>query len=350
MDIGRVLSRSVEIGWRYRVLWVLALIYVLFGGGSSFSAGNTTSNRSGSSITPPSFAPGSLSQQASQMILIVVALVLCFAFFWFLLSLYFRFVARGALVAAVRSIENGAPPTFGSAWREGQKYWGRLLGLGFLVNLPLTLLGLAAVVCVFALFSTSIMQIASQFQNGQLGQTTDPSTLTSLISAFLGAFALICCAVLCLALIQIVIHPIYQLAVRAIVVEEKGAVDGLKRGYRQAVSNLGSVALVYLALIGIRILYAIVAVILGLLFGLIALSVSGALSQQMTMTTILILVALLIPVALLFFFFESIFQVLEQTVWTEAYLALLNPPGAVAPAGLTPAPIAPVAPPPPGAP
>ncbi len=335
MDIGRILSRSIEIGWRYRVLWALAFIFALFGGGGSYSPGNTF-NYQFSGREVPNF---NVSPAFEQTIGAIVIGALCFALIWFLVSLYFRFVARGALVSAVRSIESGNAPTFGGAWREGGKYWGRLLGLGFLVNVPLTILSLLVIgVTLLPFFGTLSALINESIQGNQPSE----SQIAALISGVLGFIVLFCCAIACLAVIGLIIHPIYQFAVRAIVLEDLGVTAGLGRGYERLRTNLGSVSLLYLALIGCRILFGIVVFVIAIPLTMVIGAVTASAAAQQSVPTVAVLaLCLTIPVALIMLLLETIFQVFEQNVWTEGYLALLGNPPVMPTAPVPPAPIVP---------
>src|SRR5581483_3325726 len=87
----------------------------------------------------------------------------------------------------------------------------------------------------------------------------------------------ICCAILCVVLVTLVVHPLYEFAVRAIVLEDMGVTDGIRHGIQQARENLGNVIVVYLILIGARIGWgvatAIVALPIILVLGFIAIGV-----------------------------------------------------------------------------
>lgn len=335
MDIGRILSRSVEIGWRYRVLWALALIFVLFGGGGGYNPGSSFNYRTSTPISP-NF---SISESNRQAVGIIILAAVCLGLIWLLLTLYFRFVSRGALVAAVRSIESGAAPTFGSAWREGSRYWARLLGLGLLVSVPLAIVSLLVLaISVLPFLATLGPLISAAMQGGNVPQ----SEINTLISGVFGFILLFCCALVCIGLLHLLIHPIYQFAVRAIVLEEMGVTAGLARGLQQFRSNLGPAALLYLALIGCRIVFGIAVAVVVIPLALVIGAIVGAAAAQQTGSTIaLLVICLSIPLGIIVLLLETLFQVFEQNVWTEGYMALLgNSP--VAPA--SPLPIAPVPP------
>ncbi len=313
MDIGRILARSLEIAWRYKFLWLLGFVMALTGGGSSNfnysqNAPSPSTPRTGPSLQPP-------DQGAVAAILIFVA---CLLLIFLVLFFYFRFVARGAMVATVRAAEAGATPTLGSAWREGQSYYVRLLGLGFLVGLPL--IGFAIILLLVA-FVPFIGTISAAIQNDQ-SFNTNPGPF---ISGLLGFFALICCAVVCIWILELVIHPIYEFAVRAIMLENTGVTEGLSRGYRRLRENLGNTLLLYLILIASRIGWSVAELIISIPVFLIFFALVLAALSAGTIAIIIVAFVIGIPVGLLFAFIEGLFEVFESNVWTEGYLSLLTP-------------------------
>jgi len=308
MDIGRIFSRSLELLWKLKFLWIFGLVMGLTSGGG----GNLNTN-----FRPDSFdnrfgnvhiEPAVIGIAALfGLVILVIALMLFF---------YFRFVSRGALVATVRDVEANSTPALRDAWQSGRTFYTRLLGLGFLVNVPLLLVSICAVlVGLIPLISV----IASQ---GRLDGISGRNLAPQWISAALA----ICCAVLCVIVLSFVIHPLYEFAVRAIVLEDLRVVAGLKQGIQRARENLGNVVIVYLLLIGARIGYgilvAIVAIPVALALGFGALAI-----LQLNLNALIILgLIVALPLWLLFGAIEGVFQIFESNVWTEAYLSLLNKP------------------------
>lgn len=330
MDIGRVLARSLEITWRYKILWVFGFIMALTSGngGSSglrydFSGNNFRpgTNPPNTPFSPPQIPPG--------IIIGVLAMAACLFVLFLVLTLYFRFVARGALVTYVRNVEQGTSPTLGAAWREGQRYYGRLLGLGFLFNVPLLLFSIVVVAIAVIPFIGTIIAAVSR---SAPGQTTAPD-IAPIISGVFAFIGLICCAVVCLVVVSLVLHPIYEFAVRGIVLEESGISDGIRRGYSRLRMNIGPVGLLYLLLIGARLLYTVVLGVFALPFAfLLAAAVAFAGSIQSPVLIIFLALIIGLPLALIFLFLEGLFQVFESNAWTEGYMALLAPTLSTAPA------------------
>lgn len=309
MDIGRIFSRSLELLWKLKFLWIFGLVMGLTSGGGG---GNANTNFQTDSFNTQfgnvQIEPAVIGIAiVFGLVLLILALVLFF---------YFRFVSRGALVATVRDVEAGGAPALRDAWQHGRTFYTRLLGLGFLVNVPLIFVSICVILAgLIPLFGVLINQ-------GRL----DGVRAQDLVPQWIGAALVICCAVLFLILLNFVIHPLYEFAVRAIVLEDMRVVAGLKQGIQRARENLGNVVIVYLLLIGARIGYGILVAIVAIPIGLVL--VFGALAiLQMNLNALIILgLIVALPLWLLFGAIEGVFQIFESNVWTEAYLSLLNKP------------------------
>ncbi len=309
MDVGRIFSRSIELIWKFKFLWLFGFVMGLTGGG----LGGNTNFRGTTGFNNPTLNQPPQIQPAVIGFAILVGLV--FLLIWLVLFFYFRFVSRGALVAGVREIEGQGTATLRTAWNEGRRFYTRLLGLGFLVNVPLALFTLLVV--IIALVPLLGLIVTS---GGQINDSTGRALATLGITGLLA----LCCAILCVVLVTLVVHPLYEFAVRAIVLEDMAVTDGIRHGIQQARENLGNVIVVYLILIGARIGWgvatAIVALPIILVLGFIAI---GVLRMDLNALIILVLIVAL-PLWLLFGAIEGVFQTFESNVWTETYLALMK--------------------------
>lgn len=337
MDTGRVLARSLEIAWRHKVLWILGFVMALTGGGGGNGLRYDFSSTDLGTRTQPFGAPFPSPGILPAVIVTVLAFAACFFLLYLIFTFYFRFVARGAMVAFVRGVEQGRTPTLGVAWREGQQYYGRLLGLGLLFNVPLSLFSIAAIAAAIIPFIGTIVYAI----NLSGSRPTTPPNLAPIWSGLAVFIGLLCSAVLCLVVVNLVLHPIYEFAVRGIVLEDTRVTNGLKRGYRHLRENLGPVALLYLLLIGARIGWTIVVGVFGLPFSFLLLG-AITLAAATHQVTVIILVATIIglPLALVLIFLEGLFEVFEANAWTEGYLALLAPAPSATPMPSAPIPAA----------
>lgn len=309
MDIGRLLSRSIELLWKFKFLLLLGIVMGL-------SGGTSVPNRNPGIPATPTDLPFSVTQPQPAVIAFAIVVGLVLFLLWLILFFYFRFVARGALVCGVQQIEANGSSTLREAWTAGHKFYARLLGLAFLVNVPLILFGVIVVGLAFLPILGALL--------GSRGQV-DEAFRGLLAGGVLATILTICCAVLCIALLHLIVHPLYQLAVRAIVLEDCKTTDGIRRALAQARDRLGDVIVVYIVLIAARIGWSIVTAILAVPLGFLFLFTAlGTTRVDLNAVIILLLIAI-IPLWLLFGAVEGIFQAFESNVWTEAYLALNRP-------------------------
>jgi hypothetical protein len=133
---------------------------------------------------------------------------------------------------------------------------------------------------------------------------------------------LLCCAALFLIVVHFIVHPLYELAVRAIVLEDLHVREGIRRGIEQARENFGGVLVLYLLLIGARIGWAILTLIAAIPFGILFFVVFAAAARSDFNALLILGLIAVIPLILLFGVIEGVFQTFESNVWTEAYLQI----------------------------
>lgn len=340
MDIGAILTRAFQITWRNKALWLFGSLMALTsgGGGGSSPGGNFNFNipSNQNPNLPP--APGQFPNftQPDQTTLAGIGVLVCCLFLIYLvLIFYVRFVARGALITGARDAEGGAKITIGGAWREGSKHYGRLLGLGVLVNLPLFIITVVLILIALIPIIPLIMGAVSS------GRAPDSQVIGQIIASVGALIILICCAVLVIVLLNLVIHPIYEFAARAIVLDGTGVTEGLSRGWQRFRANLGNVLVLYIALIGVRIGWGIVTFILAIpTFLLLAGAMLAGFAAGNLPVLALIGICIGIPLVLVFVFIEGLAQTYENVVWTLGYASLANvpalPPAAPAPIATAP--------------
>ena len=269
MNYGKIMSRAFEITYKYRALWLFGVLLVLFGGGGgggNFNFGNFPSGSgTGRSDLPP--VP-SVSSEMWQLIAILIAALCCFFFVWFLLSIILRFVSRAALIGLVQELEaNGTKPTVKRGFSIGAERLWKLLGIALAINIPLTVISLGLILLAALPLIVSLMPLISA------GQPAPDALIGGVVASGIGSLALVCCAVLVLALIGLVIHPFYEFIVRTCVVTQRGVMDSIREGYRLVRANLGNVAVLYILAIGIGIGYGLLMIPIVLL--LIAIPVGA---------------------------------------------------------------------------
>ncbi len=320
MDYGRILTRSFEITRRYRALWLFGILLALFGGQNSsnlnfgFDGGDLARGR-----TPGTFPlPSRIPWETIAGIIVVVA---CIVLILVVLSIIVRLVSRGALIGLVQELEtNQAVPTVRRGFSIGfDRFWS-LLGLALLVNIPLLLISLALLLVAVGPLIVSILPL--------IGAGRPPDEIMGLVvTGILSSVLLICCVGLFLLLLQLVITPLYQFFMREVVIAKRGAVDSIREGFRIVRDNVGSVALLYILLIGIAIAFTLLMIpVVLIMLGIVAAAAAavGVATNSVT-PGIVTAVILGIPVLLLLLFIGGLYQVFDSAVWTEGYLALTAP-------------------------
>ncbi|PJF47473.1 MAG: hypothetical protein CUN48_08445 [Candidatus Thermofonsia Clade 3 bacterium] len=329
MDIGATLSRAFNIALKHRALWVLGFLVSLIS--QVNSAGSALSN-SGSSllIGPSAEAPPEVERFFNQLArdpgLIVTGLAgfLCLALLISLVLWIISIIAQGGLIGGVQQIEEEGGTTFGQAWSVGVRRFWPLFGLSLLLGLPGLLL-----LAVFALLLGGMfVPIIAAAVSG------DESALSTAAG---NAFALICCcggALGCIGLLYAIIAAALQtFGERAIVLEQKGVMDAIRRGWEVFRSNLGSIILLALLMLVVNILVSVViAIVGGLLFAptLVAAILSAGNEGGMSNSSLVLVGLNSVLVVIVAAIINAIFAAFSSAVWTLAYRQFTGAGGLIA--------------------
>lgn len=295
MDFGEVLSRAWQIIWKHKILWLFGL---LAGFGSSIST-STTYSLSDTDFDPRllpyrwEFDLPYLQGMPNWQIAFIIGLaVLAVVILFVLLGT----IGRVGVIRGVQMAEQGAGRLpFNELISEGFHYFWRVFGLNLLVGLLIFVVGF-----LLALFFV----------------------LTSL--ATLG-MALICLLpLLCLLapagwFLQIIIEQ----ANVALIVEDVGVIEGLRRGWEVVRKNIGAMLVMGLVL---TILIGVIAgLILSAPFGLIALPFIAGASEGIRASVILGSICLVIYLPILLVL-TGIWRAYTLSGWTLTYLRLTRGP------------------------
>ena len=322
MQYGDLITRSFSIVWRWKYLWLLAVLGGAdvtsggFGGnfGNLGSLGSRSSSGSGGPGTPAGPAVGDASQQVSQflhdwlgVIVLAGALLALVVLAWLALSC----ITTGALVRGSAEHDAGRPFGLGAAWRAGLGTFWSIVGLR-LVGL---LLGLLAGVLIGVFVVLGILAYAG----GQQGA----------LAAVVAVGIVVALAVLIAA---VLVGIVFILATRAIVLEQRGPLSALGRGFQLLRTRLGRVLLVWLlqvALgIGAGLLFLVVLVPVALLAVAVvaAAAVAGGAGAAVVVAAPLALVALALLVVA-----GGVAGAYLSTYWTLAFRRMELPAPAPAP-------------------
>jgi hypothetical protein len=311
MQYGQLITRSLAIVWRHPYLWVLAILGGADVGAGGFSGNFNTGTRSIGGRGANTEQITRFLQDHLGQILVLLAILGVLALAWFLLSC----VTTGALIRG--SAEHDAERPFGAgpAWRAGLRSFGSILVLRlFLFALVVLIVGIAALFVGLAVAS---------FSSGRNGT---------------GAVVVILGVLLALALVVAAIPfgIALILATRAIVLEERGPIDALRRGLGLLSGRLGRVLLVWLIQVGLGAAASLtlaipVLVLSGLLVAaLVGAGIAGGGGGLAAAIPLAILVGIVILCLVLVV--GALVGAYQSTYWTLAFRRLeLEQPGYAAP-------------------
>jgi ABC-type multidrug transport system fused ATPase/permease subunit len=291
MEFGEVLGKAWRIIWQHKVLWIFG---ILAGCGQAGGSGGSNSGfrYSGQRANFGQLSPG-LEQFFSQLngttVALIVAALIVFALVLFILAIVLGTIGRVGLIHGAQQVDGGAEKlVFGELFNYSMHYFWRVFGLNLLVGIVLFLLVIFIGIPI------------------------------SIITCGLGAIAL----VIFLILVPLVI----ELAIIAIVVEDLGILDGLKRGWEVFKTNLGNVIILGIILfvitlvIGFIIALPVVIVVAPVIFGLIV-GANNFLNGGLLFAGLCFVAYL--PVLLLL---SGILRGYVETTWTLTFLRLTHKP------------------------
>lgn len=340
MDLGTTISRAFNIVLKHRVLWVLGFLAALAGG----SGGGTSFNFPSGSFGGPSGATGSeFGPEAGRFfetlannsgVIIAGALGLFCVLFVISIALWvISIIANGGLIGGVDQIERDGSTTFGQAWGMGARKFWPLLGLNILLALPILIL----LAIGFVLVGGSLFAIVG----AAMAQDPNDAAAATAATAGLGALCfggLLACVGFVYSLLAAALQTFGE---RAIVLEDMGVMDSLRKGWEVFRGNLGNIILLALVMLVIGI---VVGFVVGLVSAALFLPVLftgfiGAANNPDTFTigagTIILAALAFIAVAIIAAIIGALFKAFNSAAWTLAYRQFtgrgLTPSSAAAP-------------------
>jgi hypothetical protein len=293
LDVKKILGRSWQILWTYRVLWIFGFILALGAGGTNIGSQSNYSIEGQRDPTPRDWTLegwegdswdelegdtfgekmndvfrqmravlANLREQYPEEyrlgIAALVTLGVVILIFGTLVTVL-RYVAETAAIRMVDEFEgSGVKVSFRQGWRYGwsRRAW-RVFLADFVVNLP--------VLVLFVVLGLVGLWIFSAFMSG-----VQWNILSSLIAGVGLAFLFIFVT----AILMVVLYLVRDLAWRTIALREAGVGEGLRGALALARRQWKNVGLMWLVVIGIRIAWNIAFLIL--IFPLLIVSVITA--------------------------------------------------------------------------
>ncbi len=294
MDIGNVLSRAWQIIWKYKVLWLFGILAGCANSGGG--AGNFRTSYQGD--TPQQMQPfvDQFERIPEGMIVVLVIGFVLLVLILVVLGIFLGTVGKIGLIRGTQQAEAGATSlTFGELFSGSTPFFWRVFGLNLIVGLTIAL-----VVMVLAVFFI----------------------VGAVLTLGIGALCII--PILCLLVpVGWAINLVVEQANIAIVLENLGIMDGLRRGWEVVKANAGM--MIVMSLILWLAISGIGGVILGLPVVLIvAPAVFGFMTESQTAVGAGLLTAGLCFVAYLpvLIVLNGILTGYIESAWTLTYMRL----------------------------
>jgi ABC-type multidrug transport system fused ATPase/permease subunit len=297
INFGEILTRAWQITWKYKVLWIFGILAGCTNGGGGGSGGGNSGYRFGPSDSnlPPEMKRffhemGNFVSWVEDNLWLFIAVMVLVFLVLIVISVFLGTIGRIGLIKGSYEAEQGAEKlVFGELFSTSMSYFWRVFGLSFLVGLAFFILLL-------------------------------PLILIGFLSAGVGFLCLL--PLICLLIpIAIVVNIVIEQANRAIVLEDLGLVDGFKRGWEIARSNIGPILIMALILFGISFVLGIVIAlpIIIIVFPTVFAFILGEGGSFTPLYLALACICLYAPVSWLL---NGILSTFTQSAWTLTYLRL----------------------------
>jgi hypothetical protein len=299
LNFGEVLQRAWQITWKFKVLWIFGILASCGqGGGNSSnyqSDNNDFGNIPGMERAADWFTPG------------IIAALIGFVCIVWIVIMFLNTIGRIGLIRGTLKAERGAESLgFGELFSESMPYFWRFFWLQLLIGLP---------VFLFAMFiAVAVIAGAAVLYQG--------SNADAQMASFVLVPLLLCCGCV-VALIAIVLNFIGAQAQNAIVLEEKGVMESLRRGWEVIKRNLGN-------LIVMGIILFVIGFVIGLIIAIPIFIVvlpafaSMALMQSENYTPLIFAFACLCLYSPILLVANGMLQSFVQTSWTLTYMRVTN--------------------------
>lgn len=320
INIGEILSKSGQIIWKFKVLWIFGILAGCGGNNGSrfnYNGGSNGRGGSGDGGELPEFLrqfqnmrpEQAVREFLNQYFAVIAGVILVLCALWFLFY-FLGVMGKIGLIKGASLADAGTESlTFGEIWTESTPHFWRMFGLNLLVGLPFFLLfviligGLA-----FAGFST--------FNSG------DPAAgVGAMFLGLLGIFIIIMCII---SLIASIVGMIVEQAQNALVLENLGVLESLGRGWNVFKTS-------FLTVIIMAVILWVIGSIVGLVIAipLVVIAIPAAIGMAATGSENFIIplaiaggcFLLYLPVLLTL---SGILQSYTQSVWTLTYRRLTD--------------------------
>jgi hypothetical protein len=335
MEYGRIIKRAVEITWRHKVLWVFGIVAALFGAGYKGSNGGSNAGSglqytfSGSDLARLGRAPWPQEMPFSPnlsgnwaailpVVLGILAILVIVGLVLWIVGILVRYTSLGALVSMVDEVEQTERTSFKSGLQHGWKRFLRLFAIDLLIAIAMFFVALLFLVVGVFVAALVIGPTVLLIQAGKA-----LIVLGIIWAVGLGLIALLALIVAIFALSALV-TLIREFAFRACVLDQKGVFNSLGAAITLTRSRFAQAGMMWLLLLGIRIVLGFITIPLVLIgLGIVAgpAIATWAATQSMLAAAIVAIpfVLVLIAVSALI---SGILVTFESALWTLTYREL----------------------------
>ncbi len=303
MDFGEVLGSAWKIIWKHKILWIFGIF-----AGCSRGGGGGGGGRGGAGATPPGGNISPYQQQFTQYFDWiqshgwVVAVFILVVLLIIILALLLGTMGRIGLIRGTLKADSGAEHLgFAELWDESRPYFWRILLLSILIF----------VAFIIVLVPIAVLGIGFTAVTMGLG--------------LLCLIPLLCLLVPVLWLLSLVI----QQAESAIVLEDLGITDGLRRGWDVFRQHLGPMLLMWLILtviglvVGFVLAIPILVTVIPAAFALAGMQSNGfSFAPNAFLVAAAVCFCVYLPILILV---NGILMAYLQSAWTLTYLRLTRP-------------------------
>jgi uncharacterized membrane protein len=243
MNYVDVSTRSFQLFRRHKSFWLMGMLMALCGQSEySFSTNYNQSGASSPSLgsgpsspTPalPDFLNSDSITTLMANIVPIIAGIVAFSMIGWVIFAILGWFVHGALIQMIAAADQEQVPSWRAGFRRSRQQIGHLFVMQLLIALPGFVLLIIMLLLFVPTFITLFKGIASTSAGEPFG---DPFRI---LAPLLGGLICLLPLFLILALVQIVYSMIQRLAARYCVLEELGARESLRQGWRLFRKNVG---------------------------------------------------------------------------------------------------------------
>lgn len=304
MDYTALITRSWNIVWKNKALWVLGFLAGLAAaGGRVGNSYNSSYSDSGSG----EISPEMLAAMGAMLVLISCIAVIVALVVWALST-----AANGGLIGSVSLLDDDETVilTVGEAIQPGLKSFWRMIGISVLLKLPFIVLSGVMMALIFVMVGGTAV-FASLSEGAESAFAT------------FGIMILCVIAFMCLLVpIGVVVQFIQQFAMRGTVLRDLDIIESIKHGWDVLRQNVGEIIL-------LSILFWFISFVFGIAIGIVMIPIAllaiapamGSLfsGDAMSVTSIIWMTCSGIGIGLLAAALTSVLTAWRSATFTLAY-------------------------------